>query len=85
MYPENRCIKKNIKTKNSKEINLRHNAEKENLKIDEFSDINNLNILWEKKLEELQTRSQSALDELKKSQEMEYQKVFPQYQEVPGI
>ena len=70
-----------LKQKKSKEINKRHNAEKENLKIDQYSDINNLNFSWEKKFEELQTRSQAALDELKKSQEMEYQKLFSQYQE----
>ena len=70
-----------LKQKKSKEINKRHNAEKENLKIDQYSDINNLNFSWEKKFEELQTRSQAALDELKKSQEIEYQKLFSQYQE----
>ena len=70
-----------LKQKKLKEINKRHNAEKENLKIDQYSDINNLNFSWEKKFEELQTRSQAALDELKKSQEMEYQKLFSQYQE----
>jgi len=90
-YPEaEKCsekidaLKKILKQKKAKEINQRHNAEKENLKIDQFSDVNNLNFLWEKKFEELQTRSQSALDELKKSQEMEYQKLFAQYQEDSG-
>jgi hypothetical protein len=78
------ALKKILKQKKVKEINQRHNVEKENLKIDQFSDVNNLNFLWEKKFEELQTRSQSALDELKKSQEMEYQKLFAQYQEDPG-
>ena len=58
--------------------------EKENLQIDQFSDINNLNFLWEKKFEELQSRSQAALDELKKNQEMEYQNLFSQYQEDSG-
>jgi len=87
-YPEaEKCnekieaLKKILKMKKSKEIKKRHNAEKENLKIDQYSDINNLNFSWEKKFEELQTRSQAALDELKKSQEMEYQKLFSQYQE----
>ena len=87
-YPEaEKCnekieaLKKILKHKKSREINQRHKAEKENLKIDEYSDINNLNDLWTKKFEELQSRSQSALDELKKNQEMEYQKLFSQYQE----
>ena len=90
-YPEaEKCnekieaLKKILKQKKSKEINRRHNAEKENLKIDQFSDINNLNFLWEKKFEELQSRSQAALEELKKNQEMEYQKLFSQYQEDTG-
>ena len=90
-YPEaEKCnekieaLKKILKVKKSKEINKRHTAEKENLKIDQFSDENNLNYLWEKKFEELQTRSQAALDELKKSQEAEYQKLFSQYQEDTG-
>ena len=90
-YPEaEKCsekidaLKKILKQKKVKEINQRHNVEKENLKIDQFSDVNNLNFLWEKKFEELQARSQSALDELKKSQEMEYQKLFAQYQEDSG-
>ena len=78
------ALKKIIKQKKSKEINKRHNTEKENLKIDQFSDVNNLNFLWEKKFEELQTRSQAALDELKKGQEAEYQKLFSQYQEDNG-
>ena len=58
------ALKKILKQKKVKEINQMHNVEKENLKIDQFSDVNNLNFLWEKKFEELQTRSQSALDEL---------------------
>ena len=90
-YPEaEKCnekieaLKKILKQKKSKEINQRHKAEKENLKIDEYSDINNLNDLWTKKFEELQSRSQQALEELKKNQEQEYQKLFSQYQEDPA-
>jgi hypothetical protein len=75
------ALKKVLKQKKIKETNQRHNAEKENLKIDEYSDVNNLNFLWSKKFEELQSRSQAALDELKKNQELEYQKLFSQYQE----
>ena len=90
-YPEaEKCnekieaLKKILKQKKSKEINQRHKAEKENLKIDEYSDISNLNDLWTKKFEELQSRSQQALEELKKNQEQEYQKLFSQYQEDPA-
>lgn len=78
------CLKKILKQKNIKETNQRHSAEKENLKIDELSDVNNLNFLWSKKFEELQSRSQAALDELKKNQESEYQKLLSQYQEEQG-
>ena len=87
-YPdEEKCnekieaLKKILKQKKIKEVNKRHIAEKENLKSDEYSDVNNLNFLWSKKFEELQARSQAALDELKKNQESEYQKLFSQYQE----
>ena len=90
-YPEaEKCndkieaLKKILKQKKAKEINKRHTTEKDNLKLDEFSDVNNLNYLWTQKFEELQARSQLALDELKKSQEAEYQKLFSQYQEDPG-
>ena len=51
------------------------------LKIDEYSDINNLNFAWSQKFEELQARSQAAFEELKKNQELEYKKLFSQYQE----
>lgn len=78
------ALKKILKQKKIKETNQRHTAEKENLKIDEYSNINNLNYVWSKKFEELQSRSQTALDELKKSQELEYQKLFSQYQEDQG-
>ena len=75
------ALKKVLKQKKTKEIKKRHNTEKENLKIDEYSDINNLNFSWTQKFEELQSRSQAALEELKKNQESEYQKLFAQYQE----
>jgi hypothetical protein len=75
------ALKKVLKQKKTKEIKKRHNTEKENLKIDEYSDINNLNFSWNQKFEELQSRSQAALEELKKNQESEYQKLFAQYQE----
>ena len=78
-YPEaEKCDKKisalkNIlKQKKMKEINQRHTAEKEHLKIDEFSDTNNLKFYYDKKLEELQAKSQATLEELKRNQEIEY-------------
>ena len=75
------ALKKILKQKKSKEIIKRHYTEKENLIQDKNSDIDNLNYLWEKKFEELQTKSQTALDELRKSQEEELQKLYAQYQE----
>lgn len=75
------ALKKILKQKKTKEINQRHTAEKEHLKIDEFSDINNLKFLWDKKFEELEVRSQAALDELKKNQELEYQQLLSQKEE----
>ena len=75
------ALKKVLKQKKTREIKQRHNTEKENLKIDEYSDINNLNFAWAQKFEELQARSQAAFEELKKNQELEYKKLFSQYQE----
>ena len=74
-------LKKLFKQKKSKEIIKRHFTEKENLLQNKNSDIENLNYLWEKKFEELQMKSQSALDELKKNQEEELQQLYAQYQE----
>ena len=75
------ALKKILKQKKTKEINQRHTAEKEHLKIDEFSDINNLKFLWDKKFEELEARSRGALEELKKNQELEYQQLLSQKDE----
>ena len=75
------ALKKILKQKKTKEINQRHTAEKEHLKIDEFSDINNLKFLWDKKFEELEARSQAALDELKKNQDLEYQQLLSRKEE----
>ena len=72
------ALNKILKQKKLKEINHRHTAEKENLKIDEFSDINNLNFYWDKKFEELQSKSQKALDILRQNQEAEYQTLISQ-------
>ena len=70
------ALKKVLKQKKTKEIKQRHTAEKEHLKIDEFSDINNLNFYWDQKLQELQSRSQATLEELKRNQEIEYQQLL---------
>ena len=67
------ALNKILKRKKIKEINHRHAAEKENLKIDEFSDLNNLKFYWDQKFEDLQSRSQKALDILRQNQELEYQ------------
>ena len=72
------ALKKVLKQKKAKEIKQRHTAEKEHLKIDEFADVNNLKFYWDKKFEELRTRSQAAFDELKRNQEMEYQQLIAQ-------
>ena len=87
-YPEaEKCnqkidaLKKILKEKKTSELTKRHTVEKENLKVDEYSEVNNLNFLWSQKFEELQSRSKAALDELKKNQELEIQKLFSSYQE----
>ena len=71
-------LKKVLKKKKTTELKRRHTVEKEHLKIDEFSDMNNLKFFWDKKLEELKVRSLAALDELKKNQQMEYQQLMSQ-------
>ena len=77
-------LKKILKEKKIKEVNKRHYNEKENLKQDQNIDINSLNELWDKKYQELQAKSQSALDELKKNQQEELKKFYNQYQESPN-
>ena len=72
------ALKKVLKQKKTKEIKQRHTAEKEHLKIDEFSDINNLKFFWDNKFEDLRIRSQTAFDELKRNQEIEYQQLISQ-------
>ena len=72
------ALKKILKQKKAKEINQRHTAEKEHLKIDEFSDINNLKFYWDKKFQELQSKSQAALEELRRNHEIEYQALISQ-------
>lgn len=73
------ALKNILKQKKIKEINQRHIAEKEHLKIDEFSDLNNLKFYWDKKFEELQAKSHSTLEELKRAQEIEFQNLLMQH------
>lgn len=73
-------LSKILKEKKAKETKNRHKTEKENLVSDKNNDIENLNLLWDQKFEELQTRSQAALEELKKNQENELQALYNQYQ-----
>ena len=77
-------LKKILKEKKIKEVNKRHCNEKENLKQDQNIDFNTLNELWDKKYQELQAKSQSALDELKKNQQEELKKFYNQCQESPN-
>ena len=75
------ALKKILNQKKSKEIIKRHYTEKENLMQDKNVNIDNLNYLWDKKFEELQMKSQTTLDELRKNQEEELRKLYTQYQE----
>ena len=77
-------LKKILKEKKIKEVNKRHYNEKENLKQDQNIDINTLNEIWDKKYQELQAKSQSALDELRKNQQEELKKFYTQCQESPN-
>lgn len=70
------ALKKLLNQKKLKEMKQRHIAEKEHLKIDEFSDINNLQFYWEQKFSELNSKSEAAFEELRKNQELEYQNVL---------
>ena len=71
-------LKNTLKKKKTTELKRRHTVEKEHLKIDEFSDMNNLKYFWDQKIEEFKARSLAALNELKKNQEMEYQQLMSQ-------
>lgn len=70
------ALKKLLNQKKLKEMKQRHIAEKEHLKIDEFSDINNLQFYWEQKFSELNSKSEAAFEELRKNQELEYQNIL---------
>ena len=70
-----------LKERKTKEMSRRHYTEKKNLIQDKVSDIYSLNYLWDQRFEELQSKSKSALEELRKHQEEELQQLLLQYQQ----
>ena len=74
-------LKSVLRQRKTKEISRRHFTEKRNLIQDKVSDIDSLNYLWEQKFEELQAKSKSALEELRKNQEEELQQLLLQFQQ----
>ena len=74
-------LKSALKKRKIKEISRRHFTEKENLTQDKISNIDNLYYLWEQRFEELQSKSKSALEELRKHQEEELQQLLLQYKQ----
>ena len=77
-------LKSVLRQRKTKEISKRHYTEKKNLIQDKVSDIDSLNYLWEQRFEELQTKSKSALEELRKNQEEELQQLLLQFQQSPN-
>ena len=77
-------LKSVLRQRKTKEISKRHFTEKKNLIQDKVSDIDSLNYLWEQRFEELQTKSKSALEELRKNQEEELQQLLLQFQQSPN-
>ena len=76
-------LKSVLRQKKTKAISRRHFTEKKNLIQDKVSDTDSLNYLWEQRFEELQTKSKSALEELRKNQEEELQQLLLQFQQSP--
>ena len=74
-------IKSALKQKQAKEISKRHYKEKKNLIQDKVSDIDNLSYLWDQRFQELQSKSQLALDELRRNQKDELQQLLSQYKQ----
>ena len=74
-------LKSVLRQRKTKEISRRHFTEKRNLIQDKVSDIDSLNYLWEQRFEELQAKSKSALEELRKNQEEELQQLLLQFQQ----
>ena len=77
-------LKSVLRQRKTKEISKRHFTEKKNLIQDKVSDIDSLNYLWDQRFEELQTKSKSALEELRKKQEEELQQLLLQFQQSPN-
>ena len=77
-------LKSVLRQRKTKEISKRHHTEKKNLIQDKVSDIDSLNYLWDQRFEELQTKSKSALEELRKNQEEELQQLLLQFQQSPN-
>ena len=77
-------LKSVLRQRKTKEISKRHYTEKKNLIQDKVSDIDSLNYLWDQRFEELQTKSKSALEELRKNQEEELQQLLLQFQQSPN-
>ena len=77
-------LKSVLRQRKTKEISKRHCTEKKNLIQDKVSDIDSLNYLWDQRFEELQTKSKSALEELRKNQEEELQQLLLQFQQSPN-
>ena len=74
-------IKSALKQKQAKEISKRHYKEKKNLIQDKVSDIDNLSYLWDQRFQELQSKSQLALEELRRNQKDELQQLLSQYKQ----
>ena len=77
-------LKSVLRQRKTKEISKRHFTEKKNLIQDKVSDIDSLNYLWDQRFEELQTKSKSALEELRRNQEEELQQLLLQFQQSPN-
>ena len=77
-------LKSVLRQRKTKEISKRHYTEKKNLIQDKVSDIDSLNYLWDQRFEELQIKSKSALDELRKNQEEELQQLLLHFQQSPN-
>ena len=74
-------LKKLIKQEKEKELSRRHFTEKEILIQDKISDIDNLNSLWDRRFEAVQLKSKIAIEELRKMQKEELQKLLSEYQQ----
>lgn len=74
------ALKKALKTKKVKEVNLRHMTEKENLKIDHDSDYNELSSELTKKFDSLKFRCNTEIEELKNKQNEEMKNLISKFE-----